>query len=381
VEDWSPAEIGADLERRSLLDRWILSRLSSLVQAVDEELSAFQLTRAYRAVSEFLDEDLSNWYVRRSRPRFWGNVDATDAQAAFQTLWEALHTVSLLISPVTPFSGDWLHRALGGDSAHLSSFPDARTELIDTELEAEMDSVRTLARLGRAAREQVQIRVRQPLRALHAVIPSGRKIRPELLAVLSDELNVKEIHFRESAEGLAALCARPNFRELGPRFQQRSEEAAQAIRDLPQEALESFRKGEPVTIVVDGGEATLGPGDLEVVEEAEGGLVVQAEGDHTAALDPELDDGLRQEGVARELVNRIQRLRRDSGLEITDRIRLAVVGPAVVESAARRFQDFICGETLATEFLIGEEEVGADFKHSRQVDLDGQEVQVGLEIA
>jgi isoleucyl-tRNA synthetase len=355
--------------------------LNSLVKLVDEELNAYQITRAYRAVSEFLDEDLSNWYVRRSRPRFWGNDDANDAQAAFQTLWEALHTVSLLISPVTPFTGDWLHRAVAGESAHLSRFPSTGADLIDPGLEGEMDSVRTLARLGRAAREQVQIRVRQPLRALHAVVPRGVEIRSELLAVLSDELNVKEVHFLESAEGLTALTARPNFRELGPRFQKSSEQAAQAIRDLSQEALERFKRGESVGIVVDGVESALEPGDLEVVQEAKSGFVVQSEGDHTAALDPELDDDLRQEGVARELVNRIQRLRRDSGLEITDRIRLGVVGAEAVEAAAGRFRDFISGETLATTFLIGEAEVGSGHGHSREVDLDGEQVRVTLEIA
>jgi isoleucyl-tRNA synthetase len=348
---------------------------------VEEELGAYQITRAYRAVAEFLDEELSNWYVRRSRPRFWGNADAEDAQAAFQTLWEALRTISLLISPVTPFTGDWLHRAVAGESAHLSRFPGVEADVIDLELEREMDSVRTLARLGRAAREQVQIRVRQPLRALHAVVPSGVELRPELLTVLSEELNVKEINFLETAQGLSALSARPNFRELGPRFQKSSEEAAQAIRDLQQDDLERFRRGETVTIVVAGREAALEPGDLDVVEEAAGGLVVQSEGDHTAALDPELDDDLRQEGVARELVNRIQRLRRDSELEITDRIRLGIVGSEGVEAAGRRFQDFISGETLATTLLIGGAEVGDGFQHTRDVELEGEQVQISLEVA
>ncbi len=381
VEEWTPAEFGSDPDDRSLLDRWILSRLSSLVKTVDEELSAYQITRAYRAVSEFLDEDLSNWYVRRSRARFWGNADASDAQAAFQTLWEALHTVSLLISPVTPFTGDWLHRAVAGQSAHLSRFPHTRAELIDPGLEGEMYSVRTLARLGRAAREKVQIRVRQPLRALHAVVPRGLEIRSELLAVLSEELNVKEVHFLESTEGLTALSARPNFRELGPRFQKSAEQAAQAIRALSQEALERFKRGESVSIVVDGEESALEQGELEVVEEARSGFVVQSEGDHTAALDPELDDDLRQEGLARELVNRIQRLRRDSGLEITDRIRIGIVGAEAIEVAARRFQDFISGETLATTFLIGEAEVETGYEHSREVELDGEKMRVSLEVA
>ncbi|MCK5653253.1 MAG: hypothetical protein KAJ42_17830, partial [Gemmatimonadetes bacterium] len=241
--------------------------------------------------------------------------------------------------------------------------------------------VRTLARLGRAAREQVRIRVRQPLRALHAVVPRGVEIRSELLAVLSEELNVKEVHFLESAEGLTVLSARPNFRELGPRFQKSSEQAAQAIRALSQEALERFKRGESVSIVVDGEGSALEQGDLEVVEEAKSGFVVQSEGDHTAALDPELDDDLRQEGVARELVNRIQRLRRDSGLEITDRIRLGVIGTEAIEVAARRFQDFISGETLATTFLIGEAEVETGYKHSREVELDGEQIRVSLEVA
>ncbi|TVP75849.1 MAG: isoleucine--tRNA ligase, partial [Gemmatimonadales bacterium] len=330
VEDWAPSDADPAPEDRSTMDRWLLARLARTVAVAQEELEAYQLTRAYRAVVDFLNEDLSNWYVRRSRARFWGKAAAADTRAAFRTLHEALVTVARLLAPVTPFFADWLHRALTeGDSVHLAPFPSILAEapagaripdLRDPELEAEMDTVRTLVSLGRAAREDVRIRVRQPLRTLHAVVPGARRPRPELLELLADELNVKEVTFPGTADELVRLVARPDFRVLGPRFQKDSQVAGAAIRALPHLELARFRDGEAVTIQVGGEAVPLEAEWLAVEEEAAGDLVVRSEGGITAAIDPTLDDELRVEGMARELVNRIQRLRRDSGLEITDRI-------------------------------------------------------------
>jgi isoleucyl-tRNA synthetase len=350
VDEWAPGDDDPAPADRSVLDRWLLSRLNRLVREVGRELDGYQLTRGYRLVSDFVNEDLSNWFVRRSRPRFWGNTDRDDARAAFRTLWEALVAVSRLLGPVTPFVSDWLHRGLTeGESVHLAPFPIADEALIDPELEGEMEAVRRLVSLGRAAREEVRIRVRQPLRAIHAVVPGGRRPRPEVLEALLDELNVKGITFLGTADELVRLVGRPNFRTLGPRFQKRSEAAASAIRALTHPELTRFRDGETVSIRVEGEEVPLESEWLDVVEEAAGDLVVKAEDGYTAALDPTLDDELRREGLARELVNRIQRLRKDSGLEVTDRIRLGVDGPEEVRSALEGYRDFIAGETLALE--------------------------------
>jgi isoleucyl-tRNA synthetase len=377
AEGWEPSEDDPDPRDRPLVDRWILSRLNSLVDHVERELDTFQVTRAYRAVGEFLNDDLSNWYVRRSRARFWGNADSTDARAAFRTLWEVLECVARLVAPITPMVADWLHRSLAGGSVHLASFPQAEMSLVDKELEEGMTGVRALTSLGRAAREDVQIRVRQPLGKMYAVTPGNRSLEGELLSLLKDELNVKEVDFLGSSEGLVTLTAKPNFRALGPRFQKASEAAAQAIRELSPEALGAFRQGEVVEIQVNGKGYPLQEEELEVLEEAQGDLVVQGDGVYTAALDPELSPELKAEGVARELVNRIQRLRKDSGLAITDRISLGIHGVEEVLESAGSHQEFITGETLATSYQA---QGGAlsGYEFVKEVDLDGLSAQIGI---
>ena len=273
-------------------------------------------------------EDLSNWYVRRSRTRFWGNVDTVDTRAAFRTLWEVLREVALLAAPCVPFVSDWLHRAITDESVHLQQYP--RTKgMSDSQLEEDMDAARALVSLGRAAREEVQIRVRQPLRRIQAVIPGGQTLTEEVLNVVKEELNVKEVSFLTTVEGIVTLVARPNFRSLGQRFGKQTNDAANCIRALSQESLSIFRDGGSAQIELNGEIHELEEADVDVLQEASSGLVVKGEGAYTVALDPELDDELIAEGVARELVNRIQRLRKDSGLDITDRIELVIGGPDI----------------------------------------------------
>ena len=371
----------SDTGGMSLLDRWMLSRLNRLVAGVRADLDAYQFTPACRKIARFVDEDLSNWYVRRSRPRYWGKTGATDADAAFRTLHLALRTVSLLMAPAAPFTADWLHRALaGGESVHLALMPEPDEGCLDDALEREMDAVRQLVTLGRAAREQAGVRVRQPLRTLHAAVPGGVVLREEVLAVLREELNVKRVSFVRDAGDLMRLEARPNFRALGPRFQRHSNAAAAAIRALGQEELRTWRRGEPVSIAVSGGEHVLGPDDLEVTKVARGDLAVRAANGFTAALDPALDEELRAEGLARELVNRVQRLRKDSGLDVTDRIRLAISGPDGVRSAAARHRAFIAGETLAVDLAVAVEEDGTveSYTNHREVAFDGTRAAISL---
>ena len=387
VEDWSPSEADPVPQDRNLLDRWLISRLSSVVSEVRSDLNDYQLTRAYRILGEFVSEDLSNWYVRRSRTRFWGNADDGDTRAAFRTLWEALRTVCLLSAPVTPFVADWIHRGLTGKSVHLEAFPgtgsaDASTgssEGRDESLEREVEAVRALVSLGRAAREGVKIRVRQPLRRLFAVVPEGVEIRSEALDLLLDELNVKSVDFLASANGLITLAAKPNYKTLGPKFGKETELAAGAIRELTEPVLRGFNAGDPVSIEVGGRTVVLDPDDLTVEEESKGELVVRSESGYTAALDPTLDEELKAEGIARELVNRIQRLRKDSGLAITDRIRLGVYGPERIRAAAGDHRDFICDETLALQLEIDD---GLDavngYEAVRSVTIDDMDVVIAL---
>ncbi len=376
IEGWAPSAADPAPGERPILDRWLRSRLDGLTADVGADLDAYQPTRAYRRVIDFVDE-LSNWYVRRSRSRFWGNTDAADTRAAFRTLHEALVAVARLVAPVTPFIADWLHRALTGASVHLERFPAADAAFRDVELEAEMEAARTLVSLGRAAREAVKIRVRQPLGRLQAVVPEGRSLRPEVLDAVRDELNVKEVSFVSSSAGLVRLEARPNFRALGPRFGKQTNAAAEAIRALSAAELAAYRDGRGGSFEFDGVRCPLEDGDLDVVEVAEGDLVVRSERGHVAALDPTLDDALRAEGVARELVNRIQRLRKDTGLEVTDRIRLGIFGPPEVCRPADEWKDFIGGETLAIEVVVGSE-AGGIWDGGQDIDLDGVPARVAL---
>ena len=375
VEDWAPGT-APETVARPPLDRWLLSRLNGLVTTVRSEIDGYNPTRAYRAVAAFVDGELSNWYVRRARPRFWGNTDAADSSAAFATLHEALRTVALLIAPVTPFVSDWLHRGLTGRSSHTELFPDADPAMIDEALEAQMVDVRSLSTLARSAREQVRIRVRQPLGRLLAVVP-GDAPADDVLALLVDEVNVKRVEFTDSAEALVTLVARPAFRAVGRRFGRLTQEAARKIRELGAEELGVVRAGGTVRIDVDGESHRVGGDEMEILEEARGEWIVRAEGRYTVALDPVLTDELRREGLARELVNRVQRLRRESGLDITDRIRLAVEGTGAVCEAVRAHEAVIARETLAVVVRVGGGMDG-DFEFRSEAVLDGEAAVLGL---
>ena len=375
VEDWAPGA-APDVADRPPLDRWLLSRLNGLVGVVRSEIDGYNPTRAYRAVAAFVDGDLSNWYVRRARPRFWGNTDAANSAAAFATLHEALRTVALLIAPITPFVSDWVHRALTGRSSHTEPFPAADRTIIDEALEAQMADVRSLSTLARSAREQVRIRVRQPLARLMAVVP-GDAPTDDVLALLIDEINVRKVEFTASSDALVTLVARPAFRALGRRFGRLTQEAARKIRELGAGELGVVRAGGTARIEVDGEPHRVGSDEIEVVEEARGEWIVRSEGRYTVALDPGLTDELRREGLARELVSRVQRLRREAGLDITDRIRLAVEGTGAVCEAAREHEAVIARETLAVAVRVGQGMDG-NLEFRSEAVLDGEAAILGL---
>jgi isoleucyl-tRNA synthetase len=374
LEGWAPGGDDPRPAERSVLDRWLLSRLASLTAGVTGDLDEYQLTHAARGLGEFVVEDLSNWYVRRSRDRFWGSADRDDTRAAFATLHEALVTVSRLMAPVAPFLSDWLHRALvgEGESVHLADFPGADAGRMDVALETGMDAVRTLSTLGRAAREEVGIRVRQPLGTVYAVVPDGVETTDALLAILRDELNVKAVEFMHAAEELVTFSAKPVFKALGARFGKSTPRVAEAIRSLPSDRIAAFRRGEAVSVEVDGEAFALAEGDFEVVQNAQGDFVIESEGGFTLALDPAITPLLRAEGVAREIVNRVQKLRKDSGLEVSDRIRLGVFGDdADLADAVREFGELVMAETLAVELETGSTTGFAGYEVDREVDLDG----------
>ncbi|WP_420636532.1 isoleucine--tRNA ligase [Candidatus Palauibacter sp.] len=379
-EGWSHATPrAAPVAERNELDRWVLARLDGVVRTVDEALDGFDLTAGARAIQEFVLDDVSNWYVRRSRDRFWATrPDAAAASAdAFATLHECLVTAARLLAPFAPFMSDWLHRALADDrSVHLADFPKAEGRG-EPELEQAMGDVRRLVALGRAARDQAGIHTRQPLRALQAVLPGGRRLPDSMAALVREELNVKQVVWFGESEDLIGLYAKPRFGVLGPKHGARTPAVARAIGELETPALRRLKAGLTIEIELCGDRVRVEPEDVAILEETRTDLAVASDGGYLAALDTEIDDGLRAEGYAREIVNRVQRLRREAALEVADRIRLGIAGPEALESAAATHAGYIAGETLAVEVRIGTDGLGG--LETRWVKIGEFEVGIGVE--
>jgi len=356
---------------RPLADRWILGRLDATVAAVRAAFDGYDVTSGVRAIVDFVDADLSNWYVRLNRDRFWAVGDAADP-AAVATLHEALTTVATLLAPAAPFVADWLHRALTGRSVHLAPFPEDRGRL-DQPLDQAMDAVRRLASLGRAAREEAGLRVRQPLARMQVAVP-GAVRGPgfdALLGLLAAETNVKAIEPVASDADLVRLRGKANFRTLGKKYGAEVKAVAAWVAELDPAALRQLEQGETVA-----GRWTLEPEDVTVTREVVTDWPVASHGPFVVALDPALSPALVQEGLAREIVNRVQRLRKDAGFEVTTRIVLALEGDEPLREAARAHAEYIAGETLAVEFAIGEPLAAPD--RIEPVEIDGHAAALGV---
>jgi isoleucyl-tRNA synthetase len=388
LERWRPGE-ERPVAERPVLDRWLLSRLDALVAACRSDLENYDVTHAIRRISDFVIDDVSKWYVRLSRARFWGTRAATrqTMDVAFSTMWEALVTVCRLIAPMIPFVSDWIHRELtGGASVHLEPYP-ASLGRQDPQLDRAVETSRQLARLGRAAREVAGIRVRQPLLQLYAVLPADRaaEMDEELLDHVRDELNVKQITFTADGDELVSLRAEPNFAVLGPTFGPRAQAVAEALKALEGPELAGWRaregQGGTLSLGVSGERLEVPDAAITLVAEARPGLLLQSDGGVTVGLDTALDDELRLEGVARDLINRIQRLRRDAGLELDDRIRLGIFGAPEVASAAQIHSEYIAGEVLAVDVEVGTEPPSGDpYGHTERVRLEGHDAVIGIRV-
>ena len=344
----NPAAPGNDL------DRWALSRLQATVATVREHMDGFDCTAAGRAIASYVEE-LSNWYVRLSRRRFWEGD-----RAAFATLRHCLLETVALLAPFTPFLADEIHLNLSGgegdepgepaDSVHLRDFPQPDPALADPELEAAMEAVRLTVELGRAARAQAKAKVRQPLR--RAVIVANDAERAAIEAsvdLVKAELNVKELDFVSEEADLVSYAVKPNYRALGPRFGRRMPQVAAAVEALdPVHVARVMADGGEIGINVDGDEHILGPDEVTLALQPLDGYEVEAEAGHAVALQLELDDELRREGLAREIVHAVQNARKETGLEITDRIELSLGGDEDLLAAAREHEPYIAGEVLAT---------------------------------
>jgi isoleucyl-tRNA synthetase len=375
---WTPSEQDPAPAERPVLDRWVLSRLATVERMVDEAMTTYDVTAAMRALMEFIDDDVANWYVRQSRKRFY-DVDTPDSRAAFATLYDVLVVTCRLLAPVSPFITDWMHRELTGESVHLAPYVRAGSEsLRDDALERTMAALRELARLGRGAREQAGIPVRQPLPRMVCVAPGVDDATLEsLLPILAAELNLKAIELASSGDALVTLDAKPNFRALGRKFGKKTPLAAEAVTTFTSEHLRAFERGEPLVVTVDGETHELVADDLAIIRRASGELVVQEEHGFFAALDTTVTPELKLEGVAREVISRVQRMRKEAGLAVSDRIRLSISGDAPVLEAAEAHRGWIADEVLATELSVG----GVPQEHmlARQaIDLDGIRADLAL---
>ena len=366
---WAPSEADPALADRPPIDRWLIGRLASVERKVDEALQNFDATTAARTVIEFVDDDLANWYVRLNRSRFY-EVDGDTNRAAFATLHEVLASVCRLLAPICPFVTDWIHRELTGESVHLAPFRSERADAVDPTLDAAMDAIRTLSRLGRAAREEVGIKVRQPLARMVCVAPTVPEsaLQP-LVSLLEAELNVKRVEFAASGDALVSLEAKPNFRSLGKKFGKRTPLAAQAITAFDTDALRSFERGEPLVVSVDGESHQLDTEDVTIIRRASGALAVQEHGGFFAAIDATVTPELRREGQARELISRVQRMRKEAGLAVSDRIALWLSGNSELKAVIDEHRAWIADEVLATELVF--DSTGADTQGKQSIDLDG----------
>jgi isoleucyl-tRNA synthetase len=370
--DWTAAAGAPPLGDRPPADRWVLARLDEVVTTVRERWNDYDVTAGVRAVMDFVVDDLSNWYVRTTRPRFWAPDRAADP-AGLATLHEALVTTTRLLAPAAPFLADWLHRALTGTSVHLASFP-ADQGRREPELLQAMAAVRTLVSLARAARETRGLHVRQPVAKLQVAVPASVKgpAFADLLDILAAEVNAKGVEVAGSDHDLVRLKGKPDFRSLGQRYGKATPRAAAAVSQLTAEQLQALERGETVRA----GGFEFAPGDVIVTREVVSDWAVQADGPYVAAIDPRLSADLVQEGLARELVNRVQRLRKEAGYEYTTRIELSVAGAEDVVAAVSAFQGFVAGETLARKVLLGDVLQEADL--TREVDIEARPVTIAL---
>ena len=335
-----------------VLDRWITSRVHRAVRTATDALERFDALAATQALTDLVD-DLSNWYVRRSRPRFWKSSDP----AAHATLHQALLTLSQLLAPFCPFVADELYRNLASTdtSVHLGDWPAFDAAAIDDELEAEMGLARTLVSLGRAARADARIGVRQPLPRAIALLTAGEHLRDDVAQEVKDELNVKQLEVVDSLEGLLSYRVVPNFRALGPRLGKLAPRVKTLLENVDGgEVRRAFDEYGSYTLEVDGEEVKLEPGDVEIRAEQHADLTLAQDGPHAIALDLTLDDELRAEGIAREIIRVINDGRKTSGFALADRIAVELRAPARIADAARRHAEWIKAEVLATAFEVSE---------------------------
>ena len=369
IDQFSFSEKEIPVEERSELDRWILSELNSLIKLVDSCYAEYEPTKASRAITDFVSEHLSNWYVRLSRRRFWKGDYSKDKIAAYQTLYTCLETISIIMSPVAPFYSDQLFCDLNliskkqkAESVHLADFPLALEKLIDKSLEERMELAQQISSMVLSLRKKVNIRVRQPLnKILLPVLEKGFQEKVESVRdLILAEVNVKDIEYITDTAGILVKKIKPNFKVLGKKVGAKMKDAAAAILELNQEQILSFEGEKQYKLSLGAEEILLELDDVEILSEDIPGWQVTNEGKLTVALDITITEQLKEEGIAREFINRIQNLRKDKGFEVTDRIELKVLQHAGIQASLINNKEYICAEILAASLDIVNQLEGED---------------------
>ena len=365
IDNFDPQAPAVPYANRPEIDRWIISLLNTLIKDVKASYEDFDVTSAGRMIQDFVCDHLSNWYVRLNRKRFWGSADNEDKLAAYQTLYEVLKTVSILAAPIAPFYMDQLYKDLvpgGEESVHYVLMPDYDESVIDKDLEERMALAQRASSMVLALRRKVNIKVRQPLSKL--VIPViSDKVREQLEKVKSlilGEVNVKEAEFISDTTGIITKKIRPNFKTLGKTYGKRMKEIAAAFGQISQQEINAIQaaeaQGNAYTLNLEGGEVVLNPGDYMISSEDMPGWLVATDGPLTLALDIEVSPELKNEGVARELVNRIQNIRKESDFDVTDKVEATVFADgeayAEIEEALKSYKDYVCSQTLANTLVL-----------------------------
>ena len=380
VDGFDYSQPDVELSERPEIDRWILSELHSLIKNVDKELSAYDPTKAGRLIDAFVNDDLSNWYVRLNRKRFWGKDMSKDKLSAYQTLYTCLETVAKLLAPFAPFYADQLYldlvKATGRDnvcSVHLAKFPVADDALIDKELESRMEMAQKITSMVLALRRKVNIKVRQPLQEIMipAVDDEQRRRIEAIEKLILNEVNVKQLRFAEGS-GVLVKKVKCNFRTMGKKFGKLMKGIAAQMGSLSQEQIEDLEKNGSLSVEVEGQPVTVDASDVEIISEDIPGWLVANEGNLTVALEVALNDDLRKEGMARELINRIQNIRKESGLEITDRINVVVAPNEQVAGAVAGYGDYVKGQVLADSIAVADND-------GPEIDFDDFKLRIKVE--
>lgn len=373
------------VESRPEIDRWIISQLNTLIKEIDDDYASYEPTRAGRAISDFVNDNLSNWYVRLNRKRFWGGEMDDNKLSAYQTLYTCLVTIAQLMAPIAPFYADKLYKDLtattgnGALSVHLSDFPVSDTAHIDKELEERMRIAQDITSMVLALRRKVNIKVRQPLSMLMIpVVDEQQKQHIEAMRnLILTEVNVKELKFVDNAAGILVKRVKPDFKKLGPRYGKIMKQLANAITGMSQEAIASYEREGRYVFDIDGLQAVIESGDAEILSEDIPGWLVANEGRLTVALDVTLTEELQKEGYARELVNRIQNIRKQNEYEITDKIRITLAHNAIIDNVIKEYGEYIARQTLADSIVIGE----VSGEDAMELDLDTLKINIHIEKA